>query len=55
MFIAVYTRQRDGLGEVKSLRRQEDVTDTQLKQLLLDMVELRQNEDDAADEDVLRV
>jgi len=53
MFITVYTRQRDGGGKVKSLRRQEDVSDTQLKQLLLDMVELRQNEDDADNEDFL--
>jgi hypothetical protein len=53
MFIAVYTRQRDGVGKVKSLRRQEDDLDMQLKKLLLEMVELRQNEDDADDEDYL--
>jgi len=53
MFIAIYPRQRDGGGKVKSLRRQEDNLDTQLKQLLLDMVNLRQNDDDADDEDYL--
>lgn len=53
MFIAIYTRQRDGVGKVKSLRRQEDLHDDSLKQLLLDLVELRQHQDDADNEDYL--
>lgn len=53
MFVAVYTRQRDGVGKARSLRRQEDITDDSLKRLLLDMVNLRELEDDADDEDLL--
>lgn len=53
MFIVIYTRQRDGGGKVKSLRRQEDNLDPQLKEILLQMVELRQNADDADFEDYL--
>jgi integrase len=53
MFVSVYSRQRDGVGKVKSLRRQEDIVDDNLKRLLLEMVNMRSIEDDASDEDLL--
>ncbi len=53
MFVALYTRQRDGVGKVESLRRQEDLADEVLKRLLLQMLSLRELEDDADLEDLL--
>lgn len=53
MYIKIFTRRRDGVGKSKSLRRQEDLSDSMLKTLLLDMVKLRRDVDSAGDEDVL--
>ena len=53
LFVAVYTRERDGVGKAPSLRRQEDIYDTRLVCLLIDMVNLRRLQDHADDDDVL--
>ncbi len=52
VYLTIYARRRDGVGKTKSLRRQEDVDDKQLMELLIDMVRLRRD-DGAIDEDVL--
>jgi len=53
VFVAAYTRERDGVGKAPSLRRQEDIHAPRLVRLLIDMVNLRRLQDHAGDEDVL--
>lgn len=45
MYLSIYPRRRDGVGKSPSLRRQEDIRDPQLAELLLDLWRLRCHDD----------